>query len=173
MGGREIRRVPSDWKHPLRDGETWTTFPGPHARFQPQHEAEKPYVELLREYLAEYEKWERGERPDTDNARACTHYHEYAGGPPNPDFYSPYWPAEQRTHYQMYECTSEGTPISPVFATPEEVARWCVDNGASIFGRDTTTYETWLNIARGSTRMIGMVTTGAGWDHLIVPTDKK
>jgi hypothetical protein len=51
--------------------------------------------------------------------------------------------------YQVWENTSEGSPITPVFKTPEELARWCVDNKASSFGRDTATYEQWLEFARG------------------------
>lgn len=32
--------------------------------------------------------------------------------------------------YQLWETVSEGSPISPVFATPEELARWVSDNRA-------------------------------------------
>lgn len=177
--GREIRKVPADWKHPFHNGETWTKWPqlDPHHKrhegFHPMYEAEKPYLDLLREYVAECEKWERGERPNTDLAKDCAHYWDYGGGPPDPKFYMPFWPAEQRTHYQMYEDTSEGTPISPVFATPEEVARWCVDNGVSIFGRDATSYETWLRIARGKEKAQFMVATSDGWKPGIITTDDK
>ena len=61
----------------------------------------------------------------------------------------PDWPAEQCTHLMMYEDTSEGTPISPAFATPEELARWLTDNGASAFGSSTGSYEGWLRVAKG------------------------
>jgi hypothetical protein len=46
--------------------------------------------------------------------------------------------------YQMWETTSDGSPISPVFATPQELARWLADSGASVFGKHTATYEEWL-----------------------------
>jgi len=46
--------------------------------------------------------------------------------------------------WQMWENTSEGSPISPVFDTPEELARWLADNKASAFGDMTATYEQWL-----------------------------
>jgi len=49
----------------------------------------------------------------------------------------------------MYETTSEGTPISPAFATPEELAQWLADNGASSFGSSTASYESWLRVAKG------------------------
>lgn len=49
--------------------------------------------------------------------------------------------------YQIWETVSEGSPISPVFATPEELARhmagkqWGADKGSS--------YETWLRFING------------------------
>jgi hypothetical protein len=48
--------------------------------------------------------------------------------------------------WQMWETTSEGSPISPVFASPEELARWLADTGASTFGSDTTDCDTWLRM---------------------------
>lgn len=51
--------------------------------------------------------------------------------------------------FQMWETTSEGSPISPVFETPEELARWRADTGASAFGRSQATYEQWLVTCRG------------------------
>lgn len=48
----------------------------------------------------------------------------------------------------MYENTSEGTPISPVFETPEALARWLADNNASAFGGMGATYEQWLATCR-------------------------
>lgn len=46
--------------------------------------------------------------------------------------------------WQMWETTSEGSPISPVFETPEDLARWLSDTGASSMGSRTATYEQWL-----------------------------
>jgi len=50
--------------------------------------------------------------------------------------------------WQMWETTSEGSPMSPVFKTPEELARWLTDNNASTFGHSTTDYDTWLNMIK-------------------------
>ena len=36
--------------------------------------------------------------------------------------------------YQIWETVSEGSPITPVFATPEELARWCVENDNAKYG---------------------------------------
>jgi hypothetical protein len=52
--------------------------------------------------------------------------------------------------WQMWETTSEGSPMSPVFAAPEELAKWLADTGASSFGGGTATYEQWIAmIGRG------------------------
>jgi len=51
--------------------------------------------------------------------------------------------------WQMWETTSEGSPISPVCASPEELARWLTDNGASTFASMTADYEQWLNMIKG------------------------
>lgn len=75
-------------------------------------------------------------------------YTDWAGPRPSPDDYMPDWPEDQRTHLMMYEDTTEGTPISPAFATPEELARWLADTGASAFGNMTATYEQWLATCR-------------------------
>ena len=56
----------------------------------------------------------------------------------------------------MYEDTSEGTPISPIFENAEDLAHWLADNKASAFGGMTATYEEWLStINRGYA--VGMV----------------
>lgn len=62
----------------------------------------------------------------------------------------------------MYETCSEGTPISPVLGSPEELARWLTDNGASAFGYSTATYEQWLNVCRGGWAPSMVAVPGAG-----------
>ena len=47
--------------------------------------------------------------------------------------------------YQLWETTSEGSPVSPVFKTAEALAEWCAEN-ATIFASEKTTYENWLNM---------------------------
>lgn len=62
--------------------------------------------------------------------------------------------------YQIWETVSEGSPISPVFATPEALAkhmagtRWGADDG--------TPYETWLKFINGPGWAPSMVGTAAG-----------
>jgi hypothetical protein len=85
---------------------------------------------------------------------------EYEGNPPNQDEYMPSWPEEQRTHWMMYEDVSEGTPISPAFETPEELARWLADTGASALGGDTATYDQWLATIRAGSAVSMVVNNG-------------
>ena len=58
--------------------------------------------------------------------------------------------------WQMWENMSEGSPISPVFETPEALARWLSDTGASSFGGMTESYETWLWMIVGSGSAVGV-----------------
>ena len=80
-----------------------------------------------------------------------------AGIQPNPNDYMPNWPNSEKTHYMMYEDCSEGTPISPAFETPGELARWLADNKASSCGDMTTSYDAWLNMITKEGSSISMV----------------
>jgi hypothetical protein len=126
--------VPADWQHPKHEVPDWRTGRMVE-RYKPLHPGEQ-YAPAAAEFLA---------RANAEGLQAAIEW----CGCPNKDDYMPDWPAEQRTHLMMYEDTTEGTPISPAFATPEELARWLVDNGASAFGRSTGTYEGWLRVAQG------------------------
>lgn len=52
--------------------------------------------------------------------------------------------------WQMWETTSEGSPISPVCESPEALARWLVDNNGSAFGSQGASYEEWLAMIQGT-----------------------
>lgn len=124
--GREVRKVPADWKHP-KDERT--------GRYKPLFDGSR-YAECKKEWL------------DMLAEKGLQETLDYHGNPPNAEDYMPDWPEAERTHLMMYEDTSEGTPISPPFATPEELARWLTDNGASAFGSSTARYEEWLATIR-------------------------
>ena len=47
--------------------------------------------------------------------------------------------------YQLWETTSEGSPISPVFSTLDDLCAWCEDN-AGTFGSFRTTKEDWKSM---------------------------
>jgi hypothetical protein len=136
--GREVRRVPATWEHPedYRGG------------YMPLFDDD--FLALSREWMDNALAWEAGTHPAAAEHKA-THpfYWQWDGAPPNEDDYMPAWPASERTHYQMYETTSEGTPVSPVMESPEALARWLADNGASACGSQTASYDAWLRVCRG------------------------
>jgi len=64
--------------------------------------------------------------------------------------YAQYLDKNGELGWQMWETTSEGSPMSPIFDTPEDLAQWLADSGASAFGGMTATYDQWLaTIKRG------------------------
>jgi hypothetical protein len=156
--GREVRRVPADWEHPkdglYRDGST---------RYKPLFDGS--FTERLAEYLEEKAKWERGEFPSYADAESkLLSFEEWSSDAPREEDYMPDWPEPKRTHLMMYETCSEGTPISPAFLTPEELARWLVDNNASAFGGDTASYKGWLRVARGGYACSAVISPALGWE---------
>lgn len=141
--GREVRRVHKDWQHPRNDqGHHIPLFDG------------RKLAEHTADWDVGAEKWEQGFRrhygdhtwvPKGDECEEMP-YSEWAGERPDPRDYMPEWSEEERTHLQMYENTTEGTPISPVMENPEDLARWLADNYASASGIMTATYDQWLSM---------------------------
>lgn len=144
---REVRRVPVEWKHPKEESGK--------------------FVPLLDGYNQDVTRWDEGNIQwksgyvrlyDYHNDNTATgwaaktemlaglSYTEWAGPRPQPENYLPDWPNEVRTHFQMYETVTEGTPISPVLDCPETLARWLAYNRASLWGNIKASYEDWLEI---------------------------
>jgi len=64
------------------------------------------------------------------------------------------------TGYQIWETVSEGSPISPVFATPEELARWMA--GKRWGADDGSPYESWLTFIQGPGWAVSMTMDANG-----------
>lgn len=125
--GREVRRVPPDWEHPKE--QKFNTFTGKmEERFFPLFD--RPFEEAAREWLDEAIAWDNGTDPDCAEHKA-THpfYWQWSNMPPNPAYYRPDWPEGTATHYQVYETVSEGTPVTPHFATKAELIDYLVEHG--------------------------------------------
>lgn len=145
--GREVRRVPANWQHPKIKELHWSTGQM-QERYQPMFD--KPFKSAMQDWYNEWQAWERGERPSYCGEESSRlPFWEWSGPPPDPAFYRPDWTDEECTHLMMYEDTSEGTPISPAFTTPEELAHWLADNEANAFAGEKATYEQWLRVAKG------------------------
>lgn len=63
--------------------------------------------------------------------------------------------------YQMWETTSEGSPITPVFKTPEELAEYCERENVSLFGYQTGSKEEWLSIIKSEEPAIVKISANA------------
>ncbi len=120
--GREIRRVPENWKHPKdEDG-----------KYKPMVDydftkTKVDWEEELAGWYEEQQEFENGkEFGDMYSKKNGFTYTEWAGeppSPPNPDKFMP-----KGEWYQLYEDVSEGTPISPPFETEQELVDWLTKN---------------------------------------------
>lgn len=121
MGHREVRPVAIGWEHPRDPG----TYSDGSPRYRPL---------FSRADLLNHER-DRGEDPD------------YEIDPAN---YMPPIPEGTSFGYALYETTTEGTPVSPVCETLEELATWCADN-ATVFASLKWSREEWLASFRAGT----------------------
>ena len=110
--GREIRRVPEGWQHPVDE-----------KGYIPLHDC--TYAEAMRDYETGRKAWEEDQAKDHSIS-----FEDYDGGPPEPKWYRPEWQSEP-TCYQIYETVTEGTPVSPVFAGLGELGDWLISEGVS------------------------------------------
>lgn len=129
--GREIRRVIPNWEHPKtqRYDQFTRTY---EAAYAPLHN--ESYISALTEWIAHHALWEVGEHPDQHNANFgdMSEYHHYAdwgGDAPRSEYYRPEWGDGEATWWQVYETVSEGTPVTPPFATRQELIEYLVENG--------------------------------------------
>jgi hypothetical protein len=103
--GREIRMVPPNYIH--EEGKTYF---------------DDDFESASSEWKAEFLKWESGENRETSE------FWEYYGNPPERENYRP-WKDEEATWFQVWETVSEGSPVTPPFATKEELIEYLVSNG--------------------------------------------
>ena len=157
--GRQVKRVPAGWDWPV--GEVWAGYAG---WFSPpkckpcEGRGEAGEVRC---------KWcgGAGEILPTDHAVVAAlkpFWNDEYGG-----YYS--FPKEDPPAgdgWQLWETVSEGSPITPAFATPEELARWCVDHQFDSKAR-LVGGESWNWLAGGTgtldySRWLAFI-AGPGW----------
>lgn len=115
--GREVRKVPPNWQHPLDE------------RGNPQPMNDEEFSTAARRWKNEFSKWEAGERPDyADSEDGLLEFWEWDGGPPDRKYYRP-WTDADATWFQLWETVSEGTPVSPPFATKAELDAYLAEHG--------------------------------------------
>lgn len=132
--GREIRRVPPHWQHPKVKQYNPRTHQA-EDDYRPifNHDAQTAWEEWMDAYqdwlvrgFAQYQAEHPGDvNPEEPYRAFCAWY----GMPPDPSSYRPRWEESEATWWQVYETVSEGTPVTPPFASKEELVEYLVANG--------------------------------------------
>jgi len=136
---REIRRVPAGWEHPKDKA----------GNYQPLYDED--YETVITEWINNHNLWLGGKHPDQikcpERMKEYKYYAEWSDNPPMIEYYRPRWTDEERTHYQVYETVSEGTPLTPAFATKEELIDYLVEYGTfwNPVGYDRAVAEKFVN----------------------------
>lgn len=132
--GREIRMVPPNWEHPRRECPHSPWAGGCEEAkehgglcYQPMYDND--FDTALSEWLVGYNLWKEHKHPDQqkDYVDDDTAYWDWCGTPPDPNYYHQKF--DDATWYQVYETVSEGTPVTPPFATREELINYLVQCG--------------------------------------------
>lgn len=115
--GRAIRMVPANWEHPKDERGKYIPM---HTRF--------PYAD---DEIAEglEDGWLDASKPNYGIDLMPT------------------WSEQEATHFQLYETTTEGTPISPVFASFDDLCEWAAEN-ATTFANFKATADQWREMLR-------------------------
>lgn len=112
--GREIRKVPKGWEHPRCEKRF----------FKALHDDD--YQTVARKWVSDCILWsQRNHEDQKRHDNESEFFWEWEGGPPDEDSYRPKF-TEPADHFQIYETVSEGTPVSPVFESIEDMINWMV-----------------------------------------------
>jgi len=126
--GRELRKVIPNWEHPKE--QKYNARTGSYEdHFMPLYD--KSYEDAIAEWVRNYLLWESGTHRDqlSGSAKGTKTYAEWDGDAPERKYYRPHWNESEATWWQVYETVSEGTPVTPSFATKEELVEYLVANG--------------------------------------------
>lgn len=121
--GREIRQVPPNWEHPT------TTDRWGNTGFQSMHD--ECFDARFELWLADFDRIRRGDLTDIEREcypRGLADWLLDEGQPVDPKYYRP-WKDEEATWFQVWETVSEGSPVTPPFATKEELVDYLVKHG--------------------------------------------
>jgi len=82
----------------------------------------------LTQWEAGKAKWDAGERPSWAKDEPDYTFEDEEGPRPTPETYRPY-SEEEATWFQLFQTVSEGSPVSPPFATLDELATYLAEKG--------------------------------------------
>ena len=110
--GREIRMVPPNWEHPKT--EKYNHFKG---------RVEETYVPLHDDRASALAAFAK----DIEEMGLADAIDHHGGGPISDDYVD--YDGVDPTWFQVYETVSEGTPVTPPFATREELVEYLATHG--------------------------------------------
>lgn len=149
--GRELRKVPHNWEHPKQFNGSYKPLLGySYSKHLSDWEEEKIQWENgFKKSWDETNKWIPKSKSDEDYS-----YEEWAGEKPIKEDYMPEWVGEA-THIQLYENTTEGTPISPVYALGE-IDKLCqyASEKCTTFANFKATKEEWFEMLNGKSFIV-------------------
>lgn len=128
--GREIKRVPVNFDWPI--GEVWFGYTLENLHCKACNGKGKASVPVIIGSKSDNGEWK------TEEVKYCP-VCEGEG-----EIYNKIEPPTG-PGYQLWENVSEWSPMSPSFATPEELARWLVENNKY----DKLPYDRWLAFITG------------------------
>lgn len=140
--GRQLRKVASNWQHPKNENGNYIPL------------LDGKFSERLAKWEEENEQWEKGFRDDWNGGwkpreadELNMTFAEWDGEKPVKEDYMPEWKEEELTHIQLYENTSEGTPISPVYLASEieKLCEYAAEN-CSTFADFKASKEEWQSM---------------------------
>ncbi len=119
--GTEIRSVIPNWEHPKKDGAYIPLF-------------DESYSAVLSRWKKEKTEWEDLQATLVSGADAEASFEDLVESRPEPESYRPDWKPEEMTWVQLYENTTEGTPVTPAFPTRAALVDHMVEHGDSYAG---------------------------------------
>lgn len=144
--GIELQRVPADWKHPTehyyRERDSRIAYQPPMGmKWRPIYMDESWgeatlgwWRERIAYRLTRFVAYWPSVFGWIEEPMAIRFPHEADEDTPPKHFdYRPRWRERDRTHVQLYETVSEGTPISPVMPSVEALADWCASQTAEVW----------------------------------------
>jgi hypothetical protein len=154
--GRELRKVKEGWEHPKYENKILESHPHLADRHIPLHG--RSFSEELATWNKGKEMWDKGfvedwhwdkasEWKPKEREHEGTSFSEWAGNKPVKKNYMPDWKEEEKTHIQLYETTTEGTPISPVFRE-DELEKLCeyAEKNCTTFADYRASKEGWFKM---------------------------
>ena len=122
--GREVRRVPPNWNHPRK---MYLSGLG----YQPMFD--ETFAAATARWNEGQRKWDAGEDPSreqykNDDGSFQTYAEWHGDAPDDPAYYRP-WEDHEATWFQLWETVSEGSPVTPPFATKEELVTYLAEHG--------------------------------------------